>query len=287
MQLGLIDARHELRVTAALMTLRDCSKQSILWHHRRWLLRRIFKPVILSHNHDLSPTSPTPSGDSLLHLDIPPEALRDEFSITSKACETYERNYYAWAHRYMCLEALAGLVQISTSSHGESHALLMAEAISIRHWVEQHISDYTAVQYLYHVQIVLRNILSVNLPRETLSPTPADGSLQRMSQLHDSLEFVTHAESLIEFYPDHETLWLYLRAVVSGCLEPTVRSGFDEIRARVLSFSQRFCLHAPADYPRPLSSVDERIVHRHASRFMAWLARQVRFSLTKCYNRHS
>ncbi|RPD52751.1 hypothetical protein L227DRAFT_658671 [Lentinus tigrinus ALCF2SS1-6] len=44
-ELGSLDAAHELAFMGALLTLREGAKQSILWQHRRWLLRRIHPPI--------------------------------------------------------------------------------------------------------------------------------------------------------------------------------------------------------------------------------------------------
>ena len=70
-QHGLLDAALELRFTAALLHVRTCAKQSLLWHHRRWLLRRLYptSPRRMSTSSDLRSSTVRDGEDTLRDLD--------------------------------------------------------------------------------------------------------------------------------------------------------------------------------------------------------------------------
>ncbi|KAH9941920.1 protein prenylyltransferase [Amylocystis lapponica] len=266
---GGLDAANELCFTAALLDVRDCSKQSILWHHRRWLLRRIHKPPG-SKEHTSASAGISPQivdiDDTLRDLPLPLETLRHEFSVVAKACETYRRNYFAWTHRYLCFEALIALVQ-SRSSDGDSYRMLLSdELLASKQWVERHVSDYTAVQYLHRIHDAAGCLLRTEPPALVVT----DGPSACNSGPTRSPSLLAHARSLVEAYPDHETLWLYLRAALSS------PSTIAHPPADLEAFARRFLLSQKVDGVKvsALSAVDAQLVHMHACRFLAWSARQ-------------
>lgn len=187
---GTLDPKWELKFTTSLLTRRECSKEAILWHHRRWLLHRIHGVVMVS---DTSPEiEPWP---------LSSQVVRDEFAIVSLGCELYPRNYFAWAHRYFCMKCLS----LSTSPFSQSESFHPMEALideyqSMLYWVERHISDYSAMQYLCRVESTIQN-LSITSPTLHLP-----GSIPSLR---------THAELLLQSYPDHESIWMYLRGTAT------------------------------------------------------------------------
>lgn len=242
-QENLIDAEHELRTTEALLTLRDGSKQSILWHHRRWLLRRLFLTVIERF-------PPLADDDSLLYYQIPADALRSELKIASRASETYHRNYFAWLHRFKVLEALSSLAR-SSPSRDSYRRLLAEEYAAIQQWVERHVSDYTAMQYMRSLYTVALEVFPLNVSSD-------ETTARYQSRLADHPSLLEHAQSLVELYPNHESLWLYLRAGIPA----TPPRDYATALARKL-------LDQHAE-----DGAESEGVRAHAHRYLAWLERQ-------------
>ncbi|CCL99193.1 uncharacterized protein FIBRA_01208 [Fibroporia radiculosa] len=252
----LIDPKHDLIFTESLLTLRDASKQSILWHHRRWLLRRIFQPLTLS-----PAALSDDDGNSLQQIAMPPDVLQHEFSVVSRACDTYHRNYYARAHGFFCLEALNAMTRTQTPDKRYS-GLLQDEYQATRTWIEQHVSDYTAVQYLRSVyDMLLQDISRRESVQEDVSKS--------------ELTFFVHAQRLVEAYPDHESLWLYLRAaacilVHSGGDSGVSRTTISDIHAFARQFIQERGKSAFGN-GRCLSVANEGAVRNLAHRCIVWL----------------
>ena len=233
---GYIDLTRELSLTTALLTVRECAKHSILWHHRRWLLRRLYLPhTILSHAQDEIITDE----DSLQSLDISTSRFRAEFDACMLAATTYERNYFAWTHRTRCLDALTSLLHNTATRTQELLELLHEEKINVTLWIDRHVADYTAMQY--HCRLA-----SLAL---ALNPPPSLTSTATYE----------HAKSLVEAYPEHESLWYYLRGSVwaEGISAP-------EGCSWVESISQA----------KPEADSSTEVGLRHAQRCLNWLARQ-------------
>ncbi|KAL6310534.1 hypothetical protein BKA93DRAFT_820949 [Sparassis latifolia] len=265
-----IDPAHEMRFVAALLTVREGAKQSILWHHRRWLFRRLCLTQESADPGDVS-TPSFQSDGSLENVAILPGTLQHEFKTISQACEVYPRNYHAWAHRYICFDALVALLSSSSPQHSEYAAVLADEYTSMRQWVERHVSDYTAVQYLCNIHTHLPN----RTPALYLTPSIA-ACPGRPALLRDDHAIIAHARLLVEAYPDHESLWLYLRRSLTISLKSLdCASRTDQC---VLTFAHEFLAQEPGRAVtnpslRSLSAADPRVVHTHACRFLAWYAR--------------
>ena len=172
-QSHVIDPHRELNFSASLLSCRECAKESILWHHRRWLLCVI---------HEV----PTASGSDNIQGVIPSDALETEFACVSAACHIYARNYHAWVHRCFCVKALIAPLKSGDSSKS---SVLNKEYQRTLEWIESHISDHSAMNYA----INLEKMLPGEHPTEACLPTRE------------------HATSLLQSYPDHESLWMYLR----------------------------------------------------------------------------
>ncbi|KAI0732551.1 protein prenylyltransferase, partial [Fomitopsis betulina] len=203
---GFLDASTELQLCTAMLVVRENSKQSLLWHHRRWLLHRVH-PLA---NDNTRTSNAGQLGDTLRDVTLPADALRSEFSVAAQACETYPRNYFAWIHRHLCLDALFHLACAPCPTRDSYRALLVEETRFARTWIERHVSDYTAVHYFHGMHVLLLQDPSIFLPEDALGKLGVDGADggTLCTAMH------THAENLLKAYPEHESLWLYLRAAM-------------------------------------------------------------------------
>jgi protein prenyltransferase alpha subunit repeat containing protein 1 len=265
-QRQLLDSKKELEYTAALLSSRNCANQSILWHHRQWLLRRIygcFNNILPPNQTDK--TLPCP--ETVLDMEVlsgisTREMIANELSIASKACEIYPRNYFAWSHRHMCIQVVIDIVSSATNpTYVEDLVLLILEEVTtVRRWVEQHISDSSAVHYL----VTLLERLSSDVgPIPFALANPEDRMASGCVGFSSSM---SHVMSLVQSYPDHESLWLYLRAVLSGQGEAQ--------RNDVQRFTNSFIYPWAGQKLLP-SGYDPKLVTIHAYRFLAWQASRV------------
>ncbi len=277
---GMLDAQQELGFTTALLTIRDCAKHSILWHHRRWLLRRIYPPYHAKEYRTPSASTTTlripdlcADEDSLHNLDISPTTLREEFSACSIACSTYDRNYFAWSHRYRCFNALVEAVARTP----DFHKITDEELAWCTQWVERHVSDYTAIQYRCNVVSMIAHSKFM-IPR--LETTWPDAHSEPTPGLWD------HAKSLVESYPEHESLWLYLRGALY--FNTGVPKGEKQLLENddVTAFAQQFIPESfsvtalrgatSLDLVCPSRPIIKENFHNLAYRFILWFIREVR-----------
>ena len=173
-----VDAHWELSFSGSLLSCRECAKESILWHHRRWLLHVIYHEVPVAGGADNIPEI------------VPLGALEAEFACASAACHLYPRNYHAWTHQRFCVKALIASLQLEAPSTSDK---LTEEYQKTLKWIEFHISDYSA---MWHA-ISFEKILSDKEPSERRFSTKE------------------HALSLSRSYPNHESLWMYVRSSVA------------------------------------------------------------------------
>lgn len=176
-QSKVVDPHWELNFSGSLLSCRECAKESILWHHRRWLLRVIHE------------NPPTAGADGISEA-VPPDVLETELACASTACHLYPRNYHAWTHRRFCVKALVTSLHSEVS---EDSSAIDKEYQRTLEWIESHISDYSAI---YHA-ISIEKMLPCGKPTAGRLPTK------------------DHATSLIQSYPGYESLWMYLRGSVT------------------------------------------------------------------------
>ncbi|KAF8520826.1 hypothetical protein JB92DRAFT_1872690 [Gautieria morchelliformis] len=228
MQPSNLTADEDIKFIAALFGSKEASKSSVLWHHRRWLFRHLY-PMFPPQ------TDPTQcDSDSLEDMHIPIDVLRSEFTLAARASEIYPRNYYAWLHRYLCAQCL-----ISRVKGGVSGALevLFQEVEDSREWMELHVSDYTAAQYLFRLLIMLRSLsISVPLPPPSFPSDLFPSFAASISTAYD-YSMASNALSLVASYPTHESLWLYLR-LSCGALQEQNDSATRWIVDLVLTLTQ-------------------------------------------------
>lgn len=205
---GVLQRHRELEFTTALLTVRDCAKTSMLWHHRRWLLCRTFPstpPALLPPSAQPS-YAPGEEEELLKGLPIPVDALQREFAACTTACGTYERNYFAWLHRFRCFEVLYSKLYLCLAASDTSIMqgminLVREEAAWTTHWIDRHVSDYTAMQYRCWIgkhMGQLRQNFTAPVVRTIMDPRAT----------------YTHARDLLKAFPDHEALWCYVKGAM-------------------------------------------------------------------------
>ncbi|KIY68093.1 protein prenylyltransferase [Cylindrobasidium torrendii FP15055 ss-10] len=179
-----LDPHNELTLTrAAILGCKDMSKQSVIWHHRRWLLQHLHSQV-------------RPPFAENTNLAIPCTTLKAELHLIAHACETYPRNYYAWAHRLFCADILSQLV---TQQVDGADDIVREEFQYCMKWIDTHLSDYTAMNYACQFANRFPSVAS-----QPKSPHP----------------LLLQAIALLQTYPSHEALWMYLRTCI--CIESSM-----------------------------------------------------------------
>lgn len=240
---GQRDARQELDFTAVLLSEQQACKSSLLWHHRRWLLRQLHS------------THPDISVDGLDSCVVPIAELRVELALTAQACEAYRRNYFAWNHRLHCARNFR---PHGVNGHDNVVELVDGELATVHGWIDRHVSDHTAMHYACELVTVY----------EDVSGSPA--RMQRTLQ---------HAVSAVAAFPNHEALWCYLRRIccmLSRRSEANVQA--DERLERLL-YQLGVRMDDPGDIEfspnaRPWVDPDEQ---GFATRCMQWLKVQKNF----------
>lgn len=187
-QAGLLSPLKELNILNGLISgVKDCAKQSAVWAHRRWIFRFIHS----------SEVSGQPGSNGILSLS--PSTLRSELALVSQACEIYPRNYHGWNHWHACTECLFYTLtsvngELGTGALSEYRSILDDEMARLFQWIDRHVSDHTAIHCL------------CDFVRRCKSSILSDYTEIQSSKLTE------HCVSLLSFYPDHESLWMYLRA---------------------------------------------------------------------------
>lgn len=252
------DILRELSFTTSLLTVRECAKHSLLWHHRRWLLRRIHPP---SSKRPRSLVAGAPSvhfpeatdEDTLRSVNIPLEALEAEFSACTVACGTYERNYFGWSHRFRCLDALVSMfggALVAENQVAGAIETLQEEWRRTTAWINRHVSDYTAMQYQCHVDGVLQH--------------PSYWSRTSKQSCPEGTSF-DHAKSLLKAYPSHEAIWLYLR----GGAQALDDGGMEKLKQTAEEFLSG--INEPKATASLVGDAELQEAQRHAQRLLSWI----------------
>ncbi|KAJ7244162.1 hypothetical protein B0H12DRAFT_1129716 [Mycena haematopus] len=218
-QSGTLSAYAELKFSEILLpSSRPCSKESIQWAHRRWCFGFLYPRTFL----DARPPLRGWACDSPAEVpEIPLDAVQDEFKLISKCCETYPRNYHAWSHHHFVMQCIFVSLQDSHPSDSPFLALFTAEFLNLRRWIETHVSDYSAIHQFCSL---VSRLQSLDFPqyRVTLGP------------LADPFVHFEHAMSLVEAFPNHESLWMYLRATIN------ISPNADALAASAISATAQF-----------------------------------------------
>jgi protein prenyltransferase alpha subunit repeat containing protein 1 len=188
------DPTRELVFTSGLLSVHSCCKESILWHHRRWLLRFIY-------------AERWEDGEEQSVV-IPIDVLRKEIEIVFKAGELYRRNYHAWNHLQFCFRSLRLCADSPSLPSRQASVTFLDEVFRrLKHWLELHVSDYSAAHHLCVLLQKSPDFRSGGIP-------PFDLDTLHVESLHRKLIFpsiVEHGISLVSAYPARESLWMYLR----------------------------------------------------------------------------
>ncbi|GLB37756.1 putative protein prenyltransferase activity [Lyophyllum shimeji] len=208
-QNGSLDPAKELKFTEVLFRgSRECAKQSILWDHRCWLLERVYPERLQLDELNCDQRWKTIADLEALP-DLPPSTLIRELSLIREACESYPRNYRAWMHWHFMVDIVNARLLLHPDPSEVYLDILKQEFTALRHWIDLHISDHSAVHHLCSL-----GRLFCDLELRYLS-----GSYDVVPWNATNTTLVNHALSLIASYPTHETLWIYLRE--SSVLLPT------------------------------------------------------------------
>ncbi|KAF9012493.1 hypothetical protein BDQ17DRAFT_1271664 [Cyathus striatus] len=198
-QTGVLSPQKELTFTELLIRGdNEWAKQSIVWHHRRWIFGVLYG--------EMSSTGGCACTDERnLFPRIPPFTLRAEFQLIRGACESYPRNYHAWAHWHavvkgVCCVAHSGEFLSETDSQAYI-GVVISEGLQLREWLNTHVSDYSAMYQLLNLALTLKDVQVL-----------ANGQSQNSELLECNLLALQAAE-LAERYPLHQSLWLYLRVL--------------------------------------------------------------------------
>ncbi|KAK0484326.1 hypothetical protein EDD18DRAFT_1111717 [Armillaria luteobubalina] len=180
---GKLDPKNELALIGTIISgNRECSKQSVIWAHRRWIFEYLYPP----------------NPPSCFHAQLPCALVRDELQILARGCESYPRNYHAWTHRSYCMQSMMDLV--TTSSDPAAEAIMQEEYLNLLRWVDLHVSDYSAMHYLF-LLVQRFNMLQSGAP-----------GLQSMNLV----SLFGHTMSLLSSYPKHEALWMFIRSIIAS-----------------------------------------------------------------------
>ncbi|KAJ7209715.1 hypothetical protein GGX14DRAFT_631691 [Mycena pura] len=197
-----LSASAELAFSARVIaSSRPCAKESIQWAHRRWLLAFIYPRA---HSGGVSPAH---DGDPV--PDIPPETIENEFGLISRCCELYPRNYHAWSHHHFIVECILASLGDSHPSDSPHLPQFVRQIQNLRHWIECHVSDYSAMHQTCNVVSRLQSLHQYHTV---------------LGELADPSYHFEHAMSLVTSFPGHESLWMYLRAIIGA--SPTNASTF-------------------------------------------------------------
>ena len=228
MQNGHIDPNRELIFTELLVRgSLDAGKQSIIWDHRRWCLRNIhgvIGPCVLLPDLQHWASSEEVEGFPRLSL----STIRHEFNIIQRTCESYPRNYHAWSQwNFMINICYASIYALNDSSQ-DLLVVIVQEVARLRSWVDQHVSDYSAMHQLCQAQKLIDDIVLPDRFRDIVEDT------------QKSLTLIHHSLSLVTVFPSHESLWMYLRISLANS-NPTERMKILQlIQASVPSTSNYF-----------------------------------------------
>jgi protein prenyltransferase alpha subunit repeat containing protein 1 len=173
------DWTREMQFLNLMMT--QHSKAPSSWGHRKYVLQQIVEGIVKE----------TDNNETTL-VDL----VHKEIAHCSKIAEKFPKNYYAWTHRrYLWSSCILPHLQ---SNNEIFQTLLQKEFDALKAWLEQHISDHSAVHYLTQVlEIQLRSMQK-------------DES-QSLAVSKKSLDL---SQSLLSTHSDHESLWILRRLIV-------------------------------------------------------------------------
>ena len=239
---GHLDPEKELVFTELLSRgLTECAKQSIIWDHRRWCFRELYG--VIGTRVSLVPPCvehwEIPE-DWQTFPKIPPAAIQHELNVIQHSCQTYPRNYHAWAHWHFIINVCHASVYFhsSTADSDDPEPLagrrqdfldvIIAEYTRLQRWVERNVSDYSAMHQCCQFQKLIEQLLDsgILIPNSTKNLT--------------SSALVDQALSLVTAFPSHESLWTYLRISFETIPAKNRAAALEKIKAKDASIAGRF-----------------------------------------------
>ena len=190
-----------------------------MWSHRRWCFEQVY-----------GTTGPATAGPSLqgwatseevrVLPKMTPEAIHHELDIIHRTSEIYPRNYHSWTYFHFLMEVCYTSVYLSDDfdSRREFFGIMIGERLHLTRWVEQHVTDYSAVHQLCQLQRRLDHLRGTPIEHEIF-------------ELPDPLALVDHAVSLVLAFPSHESLWMYLRVALAISTEQKRAKVLDDIKS--------------------------------------------------------
>ncbi|KAF9451495.1 hypothetical protein P691DRAFT_699151 [Macrolepiota fuliginosa MF-IS2] len=214
---GMLEPKRELDLTSLFIGgSKDCAKQSIIWEHRRWIFRYHYKHAGVAGIGSAECPGWAVSEEASLFPMIPLDVMEKECGLVRQACELYPRNYHAWTHYHWITDA-AVAIGASCPQANLYVGFLRGEVVQVRHWIDRHVSDYSAIHLLCNFAV---------LDRAGAAHLAESGSGVLVDELRE------HALTLVMSYPSHEALWLYLRASLSFSPSDIARGVIDTLRTQ-------------------------------------------------------
>ncbi|TFK44878.1 hypothetical protein BDQ12DRAFT_673741 [Crucibulum laeve] len=126
----------------------DCAKQSIIWHHRQWIFKRLCGDIGGSAKErqteiEIDGWASVEEASSFPKLS--PHAIEHEFGIIRHAVESYPRNYHAWSHWHYIMDVNYTLACLYDGYSGQYIDSIVKEGSQLRLWIDTHVSDYSAI----------------------------------------------------------------------------------------------------------------------------------------------
>lgn len=239
---GHLDLEKELIFTELLLRgSPECAKQSIIWDHRRWCFRELYGVM----GPKLSTVPPcvehwSTADERQTFPKITSAAIQHELNIIQHTCQTYPRNYHAWAYWHFIIDVCHASIYYhsSTADRDEPEHLagrrqdfldvIIAECTRLRGWVESNVSDYSAMHQLCQIQKLVEQLLDSG----TLVPDSAKNLT--------SLALADQSLSLATAFPSHESLWMYLRTSLAAIPAENRTVILEKIRAKDASITGPF-----------------------------------------------
>ncbi|EJD08120.1 protein prenylyltransferase [Fomitiporia mediterranea MF3/22] len=289
---GMDAIRSELIFTAVLLSAKECAKVSMLWHHRRILLSHLYPTSTKDQfaiKCDKDNVIPLHTDDHFVaNADLSVSALQTEFNVVRHACELYPRNYFAWYHRTLCLRSfltynsgsLVNLPMIDLKN------VLTSELEDVNLWISRHVSDHSAMDYMCRIVDALDEFFPVTPSGRDLVPE------DEFPGLRHAIACIRNTLNLVEAFPSHEALWLYLRrnllmfrkrATANISEDPAVKTQNEmtteaESLARNILIAARQRCEASSDTGSPNDDNEVHIISRYSLRFLLWLRELVSFT---------
>ncbi|KAF8911470.1 hypothetical protein CPB84DRAFT_1812322 [Gymnopilus junonius] len=218
---GFLDPQRELVLIELIARgSPECAKQSSVWDHRRWCFRKIcgiMGPAVIRPFQRCWSSSE----EVQMFPKISPSAVRHELNVIHRTCEIYPRNYHSWTHLHFLMDVCYASIYLSgdLDDRRQFLGIITGEHIHLRRWVEQHVSDYSAVHQLCQLQRLIDHLRMTSV---------FDDDAMRAS---NSSELVEHAISLILAFPSHESLWMYLRDTLDRSTDEDREKIIEEVQS--------------------------------------------------------